>query len=608
MRKIATGLFCLLCLSVTAQKKKTSTDRFAGLDTAFARVLKDWKAAGFAVAVVEKDKVIYAKGFGYKDWASKVPVTANTQFAIGSCTKAFTASLIGLLAKEGKLDIDKPVRNYLPALHFFNNDMNNNVTLRDMMCHRTGVSRYDYSWYFFPSRSRDSLLQRVQYMEPSEPLRSKWQYNNFMFMLQGLVTEKLSGKSWEDNIRERLFQPLGMTNSNTSLAEWMTAKDLSLGYTIKHDTLIDKTDYYDLSGMAPAGSINSSVNDMAKWVSLWINGGKYQDKEIIPAPYISEAISSQMVINGALPGKEQPDVYLSNYGFGWILSSYRGHYRVEHGGNIDGFSANTCFFPADSIGIIVLSNQSSSQVPSLVRNLVADRMLKLAYNDWETAFYSRDTAARAKGKLVAKTVVSNRKKGTHPSHSLSDYTGSFATQGKESFNIELQHDSLFLHTPIQSLWLRHYHYDIFNLWDKDDIKDNDTSNTDGLKISFVTDEAGNIISATIPLEETAKPIVFTKTEKAKLLSRDSLQKYVGDYTLSGTNLKVYIKGENTLYVFVPGQPEYELIPVGDNRFNVKVLTGYSAQFTANAKGEITTMVLVQPNGSFSATRVVVKKL
>src|SRR4249919_1179871 len=139
MRTITLFLFCLISLAGFAQKSHASVDRFKGLDTAFARVLKDWKAAGFAVAVVEKDKVVYAKGFGYRDVENKIPATANTLFAIGSCTKAFTSSLIGLLSKDGKVDIDKPVRTYLPDLKFYNDEMNDHITLRDMMCHRTGL-------------------------------------------------------------------------------------------------------------------------------------------------------------------------------------------------------------------------------------------------------------------------------------------------------------------------------------------------------------------------------------------------------------------------------------------------------------------------------------
>ncbi len=604
MRNVTALLCCLIALTCVAQKRKAADNRFAGLDTAFARVLKDWKAAGFAVAVVEKNKVVYAKGFGYKDREAKAPVTENTQFAIGSCTKAFTASLIGLLIKEGKADLDKPVRNYLPSLNFYNNDMNNNVTLRDMMSHRTGVSRYDYSWYFFPSASRDTLMQRVKYMEPSEPLRSRWQYNNFMYMLQGVVAEKLTGRSWEDNIREKLLQPLGMSNTNVSLAEWKKAADLAVGYNVKHDSIINKIDYYDISGMAPAGSINSSVSDMAKWLTLWINGGKYQGKEILPSQFVTEAMSSQMVMAGGLPGTERPDMYLSNYGLGWMLSSYRGHYRVEHGGNINGFSASTSFFPSDSIGMVVLCNQDGSQVPAMIRNLLSDRMLGLPYRDWQTQFYSLDTAGRSKAKAAMKTAVSNRKRGTATTHPLSDYTGLYTSAGQESFELSLQKDSLFMQVPNNKLYLRHYHYDVFDLLDKDDLLENDTSNTDGLKIMFRMDEAGNITSASMPLEGPAKPIVFTKGIKTKPVSKDSLQKYVGDYTLNGAIVKVYIKGENTLYVFVPGQPEYELAAIEKDKFNLKVLTGYSVQFSGNAKGEIAELTFIQPNGSFKATRVV----
>ncbi|MBC7868269.1 MAG: serine hydrolase [Gloeobacteraceae cyanobacterium ES-bin-316] len=598
------GIFSLFfSLTTVAQKASKKTDRFAGLDTAFARILKDWKAAGFAVAVVEKNKVVYAKGFGFKDWEAKLPVTENTQFAIGSCTKAFTASLIGLLAKDGKVDVDKPVKNYLPALNFFNNEMNNNVTLRDMMSHRTGVSRYDYSWYFFPSRSRDSLMQRIQYMEPSEPLRKKWQYNNFMYLLQGVVVEKLSGKSWEDNIREKIFTTLGMTNSTVTLAEWMKASDLAVGYDVRKDR-IHKAEYYDISGMAPAGSINSSVLDMAKWVSMWIQSGKHKDKEILPAAFVAEAISSQMVVTGALPSVERPDMFMSNYGLGWMLTSYRGHYRVEHGGNINGFSASTSFFPSDSIGIIVLCNQDGSSVPTMVRNLLSDRMLGLPYRDWHTLAFSADTSGKNKAAAAMKSVVSDRKYGTKPSHLLKDYEGIYSSAGKESFEISLQNDSLFMTVPNEKLYLRHYHFDIFNLWDKNDLADNDSDNVQGLKIMFDMDERADISSASMPLEGTAKPILFTKTEKAKTLPRDSLEKYVGDYTLNGTTVKVYIKGEKTLFVFVPGQPEYELMATEKNKFKLISLTGFSVEFKGNAKGEIGEIVFIQPNGSFKAARVV----
>ena len=204
MKKIFFIAICLIItITISAQKNKKVEKNytFDGLDTLFEKVLKDWKAVGFAVAIVEKDKIVYSKGFGYSNLENKTPVTPNTLFAIGSCTKAFTASLLGILEKENNLDFDKPVRNFLPELEFYNDELNNHVTLRDMMSHRSGLPRHDYSWYLFQSQSRDSLLKRIKYQEPTAELRQKWQYNDFMYLAQGMLIEKLTHKSWEEKCK-----------------------------------------------------------------------------------------------------------------------------------------------------------------------------------------------------------------------------------------------------------------------------------------------------------------------------------------------------------------------------------------------------------------------
>jgi len=304
MRKIIFMMLYTLSVTSFAQKQKGATDsRLAGLDTAFAHVLKDWHASGFAVAVVEKNKIIYAKGFGYRDFENKIPVTPNTLFAIGSCTKAFTSSLLGILRRDGKVDFDKPVRNYIPELKFYNDELNSRITLRDMMCHRTGLPRHDYSWYFFSVSSRDSLIQRIQYLEPSAGYREKWQYNNFMFMAQGVAAEKITGKSWEQNIREKIFQPLGMNRSIFSIDDMMKSDDAAIGYNLERDSIISKTDYYHIDAMGPAGSINSSVNEMSNWLITWINHGKFNGKEVLPEAYVNEAITPQMIPSDNKMGK-----------------------------------------------------------------------------------------------------------------------------------------------------------------------------------------------------------------------------------------------------------------------------------------------------------------
>jgi CubicO group peptidase (beta-lactamase class C family) len=588
--------------SIAQRKAKQAPDRFAGLDTAFERVLKDWHAAGFAVAVVEKDKIVYAKGFGYRDVENKAPVTPNTLFAIGSCTKAFTASMIGLLQKDGKLSIDKPVRNYLPELKFYNNEMNNSITLRDMMCHRTGLPRHDYSWYGFPSSSRDSLMKRIQYMEPSAGIRERWQYNNFMFLLQGMIAEKMTGKSWEENIRENIFKPLGMTASNFSIEDLKKDTNIAVGYGLKKDSIIKKLDYYHIDAMGPAGSINSNVLEMANWVNTWIHNGKFEGKEIIPASYASEAISSQMVIGPGLPSKEKPDIQFSSYGFGWMLASYKGHYRVEHGGNIDGFSASTCFFPTDSLGIVVLSNQNGSSVPSIVRNLIADRLLDLPYFDWNTDLKNAADKAKAAEKEAAKTKTDNRKENTIPTHPLEDYAGLYYHPAYGTFEISDNNDSLFAQLGKDQLWLQQYHYDIFAPYDKDPDDGIDTSQKSGLRFQFEMNQAGDISEVEVALEPTLAPLKFTRRPKPKETSREELQKYTGDYQISTATVKVYIKDNKTLFVMIPGQPEYELVPVEKDKFALKILSGYFVQFDVSAEGETNALIFVQPNGNFKAVR------
>jgi CubicO group peptidase (beta-lactamase class C family) len=605
MKFVLLLLCCCITLTTLAQKQKAETrdKRFDGLDTAFARVLKDCHAAGFAVAVVDRNKVIYEKGFGYRDIEKKLPVTTNTLFAIGSCTKAFTASLIGLLEKDGKVDIDKPVELYMPALKFYSDPMNNTITLRDMMSHRTGLPRHDFSWYLFSSSSRDSILQRIQYQEPTAPVRDKWQYNNFMFAAQGAIVEKLTGKSWEDNVRDNFFKPLNMVNSNFTIKDWQAYNDASLGYGVKKDSIIKKLDYYNIAAMSPAGAINSSVHEMANWVITWINGGKYKGKEIIPASFVTQAMSSQAIVTPGLPTAEKPDLYFATYGFGWMLSSYKGHYRVEHGGNIDGFSASTSFFPTDSIGIVVLTNQNGSSVPAIVRNLIADRMLGLKYFDWNGDMKKAADKAKAAQAEAKKSTVSNRKLNTQPSHAFKDYAGTYNNPGYGNLDVYVNKDSLFAKGGDNTMWLRNYHYDVFDIFGQDPKEGIDTLN--GLvpvKIQFQMNAAGDIESLTVPFEAGLKPIVFTKQLKVKEIKKEDLQKYTGEYELSGATVKVYTKNEKTLYALVPGQPEYELVPVDKDKFGLKVISGYYVQFSADDKNKVTDLTFIQPNGNFKAVK------
>ena len=600
MKKVSLYLCILLIafLRVSAQSNDKQ-QRFAGVDKIVEKMLHDWHAAGVAVAIVEKDKVVYAKGFGYRDNEKKLPVTPNTVFAIGSCSKAFTSALLGVLREEGKLDFETPVRNYLPELVFYNNDMNDHITLRDMMSHRTGLSRYDYSWYLFGAPTRDSLLYRIRFMEPNEPLRYKWQYNNFMFMAQGSVAEKLTGKSWEENMKIRFFDSLGMTHSTTGI-EGFKIDDAAVGYAVTKDTAITKKDYKDIRVIGPAGSINSSVSDMAHWVTAWINGGKYNGKQVIPASYVSEAQSAQMAMGGGRPDKTMPEVYGSSYGLGWMISSYRGHYQVEHGGNIDGFTASTCFYPSDSIGIIVLANQDGSPVPSLVRNLFSDRLLGLKYYPWSDSMLKKRADRMAMDKKGADSKDTAAVKGAGVIRNLGDYTGTYISKAFGNFDVVIQHDSLFALIPQEKNYLKHVAFDIFQTYEVNKYTGID-STRGGSKIRFSTDMNGDIAEAEIDLG-VKDPVRFSRKAKLAPVTNASLQKYTGVYSFAGMDAKVHIKGDDQLMMDVPGQMDFTLVPVDKDKFALKGINGFTVEFNVNDKGEVLSLTSIQPNGRFKADK------
>ncbi|MCB0447147.1 MAG: serine hydrolase [Gelidibacter sp.] len=597
MKKIVLTLVTFITIaSINAQQDK----RLKGIEKDLNEILEISKAPGFAVAIVQGDKVIYAKGFGYSDYENKIPVDANTMFAIGSSSKAFTSAILGQLMAEDKISFDESPIKYLPELKFYTNEMDNTIIIKDLMSHRTGLPRHDYSWYLFPTTNKDSLLARVAYHEPFTGVRQHWYYNNFMFLAQGVIAERMTGKSWEDNIKERFFVPLNMTRSNVSIDELQESTNIAKGYELKKDSIISKMDYYHISGMSPAGSINSTVNDMSNWLITWINKGKFKNNEILSEAYVNEAISSQMIVDAALPEKEFPDVYMSNYGYGWFLSSYKGHYRVEHGGNIDGFSANVAFFPSDSIGVVVLSNQNGSPVPSLVRNMVADRMLNTQKTDWVKKF--RDQKLKAKKTKEEAKAETPKPVISKPSHNLQEYTGKYTNLGYGEFEITNQNDSLFANFKLKTLYLKHVHYDIFEPFEvvKNEI---DTTDSGGLRLNFTTNDAGDIASVKMKIEPALEQsIEFKHTPNIIDIDAATLDQYVGDYEFSGVPIKVYIKDENTLYLFVKGQPEYELLPTGKHKFSLKALEGFKLEFVTTDDTSINAVMMIQPNGTFKAIR------
>jgi CubicO group peptidase (beta-lactamase class C family) len=602
MKTLLTLILFMMGNLCIAQNKSGTDVRLRGLENDLEKVLSDWKGAGFSVAVVEKDKVIYAKGFGIKDIDTKQPVTPQTLFAIGSCTKAFTSVLVGQLVADGKFTYDEPVRNYLPNLQFHNHDMNQLITMRDLMSHKTGLPRHDISWYLNPAENRDSLLERIKYMEPTYRPKEKYQYNNFMFFAQGVVAEKFTNQSWERILSEKILKPLEMTRSNSPYDAVKKDSDLASPHVYQNDSMLQKVPHYNIAAMGPAGGVYSSVIEMANWLRTWIYGGKFKNQQVVPPLHYREAISSQTPNAPGFPDPAHPDISGGNYGFGWSLLNYRGHYRVEHGGAIDGFIATTAFFPTDSLGIVVLSNQSSRQIPTIVRNIISDRMLKLPAFDWNKENLDRrklDNEAAAK----AKASNSDPRHSSRMQHAAASYSGLYNHPGYGTYELLVINDSIFMRTKIKNLWLQNWHYDIFRAYEAEPGKPIDTTIKSPFVFRFNTAVTGDIESMNAyGLESPTLELIFKKLPKPTGTTQSELEAYIGEYELENITAKVYIQGGQTLFVEVPGQPPYELIYTGNEKFVFKSLPLYALQFTRKNGNPAIEVTFIQPQGNFTAKR------
>jgi len=398
-------------------------------------------------------------------------------------------------------------------------------------------------------------------------------------------------------MQERILKPLGMSKTNLSVIDLEKSSDRSLAYSSEKNK-IKAIPYRNIDAIGPAGSINSCAKDMANWLLTWINDGKFNGKEIIPPGYKSQAITAQISTGGGLPSTENPDVHMSGYALAWGVNSYRGHYRVAHSGGIDGFITFTSFFPSDSIGIFVVTNQTAPTTS--ISNFIADRMLKLSYRPWgKTALADKLKADSTAMKAPNKDSI-NRKPGTKYSHDITEYAGEFENKGYGVIKIFRERDTTWVDYneagKRTKSYLEHYHYDVFRIRSTEETE----NPKDAPKIRFNTEARGGIASVEIQMEPTIKDIVFDKLSPT--VNKNELQKYVGDYDLNGSNVKVYIKGDNTLMVFLPGQPDYELVPGKKDEFDLKILKGYSVRFEVNDKNEVISLTFIQPNGNFKATR------
>ncbi|MGH7242240.1 MAG: serine hydrolase [Phycisphaerales bacterium] len=589
-------------LKRAADAKTASAGSLDGFDAFVDKAREGWSVPGVAVAIIKGDEVVYAKGFGFRDADKKLPVTENTLFPIGSATKAFTTFVMGQLADAGKLEFDKPVINYVPEFRLFDTVATERLTPRDLVTHRSGLPRHDLMWYGTP-RTRDDMVRRLAYLPNNKDLRGAWQYNNLMFLTAGFMEERLTGKSWEENIRERILMPLGMKRTTLNNADSQKGADFALGYRQDEDTdVVERMDFRDITTMGPAGSINSSVTEMANWVKLNLGDGSFGGKRLIKESTLKELHTPQMSMGEG--SAETPEVIPVGYAMGWFVDVYRGNRRLHHGGNIDGFSAMVAFLPREDIGVVVLTNMNGTGLPEIIARHAFDRMTGATPKDWNAISLAKRAKAREQGKAAKDKLADTRKPGTHPAHPIAEYIGQYEHPGYGIISVAsdgnsgdpgLQFSFNGIVTPLE-----HWHYDVFSG------KKNEKDRTfESFKLIFETGVDGEIDSLRAQMESTEDAFIFKRLGDESLRDPSFLAKLVGEFKIDEQPVTFAISG-SALTASIPGQPVYDLEPTRKNTFRITSLPGFSIQFLPGDGGAFNEAKFVQPNGVFTAKRVAAK--
>jgi len=356
----------LLTSSVSASQDLTLDQRLTKLDIALEAARVEAHVPGMSIAIVKGDEIIWARGYGLADVEEQRPADEDTVYAIGSATKAFTATLVGMLVDDGKTSWDDPVTKYLPYfdLAVRSEDKNAECTLRDLLSHRHGFARMGILW-FGGEVTRDEVLRVAARAEPWDDFRRGFHYCNVTYLAAGQAAGVADGTSWDELMVERIFEPLGMGSSTVTMDEARKDPRIAVGYRWNEVLeTFERERYVSLDNVAPSGSVNSNVLDIAQWLRLQLGGGEVEGQRLIGHETLNETWAPQIEIEAG-----------ASYGLGWMLREHGGRKVVEHGGNINGFTAEVAMIPEEELGYVLLMNVSASPLRVASLDLVFDALL-----------------------------------------------------------------------------------------------------------------------------------------------------------------------------------------------------------------------------------------
>jgi CubicO group peptidase (beta-lactamase class C family) len=442
-----------------ASKAAARRGPLEGLDGYIEEAMERWRIPGLAIAVVKDDRVVYARGFGVRELGKPERVTEKTLFAMASQSKAFTATALGLLVAEGKLRWDDPVTRHLPWFQLHDPYATRELTVRDALCHRCGLATWqgDLIWYG-SDLDRRQVLDRVKYIEPESSLRYRYGYCNLAFVAAGEVIPAIAGISWEEFLKRRFFEPMGMTRTNTDVREAERQDDVARPHTLVDGKIVPVA-YRSTKNTAPAGAINSCVEDWTRWIRLQLGNGTLDGRKVVPAEIVRETRTPQTI----LPVRAQGDkVPFAAYGLGWVLREHEGRRTISHGGGLDGMLSLTVIVPEEKLGVVVLTNYDEQEFYTVLPLHVIDAYLGVTRDDREPALLkTQQEKERRIGEEEKKPEGESR-----PSLELSGYAGSYRHPALGRATISLEDGKLFLEIERNAGLrgeLKHWRFDTFRV-------------------------------------------------------------------------------------------------------------------------------------------------
>jgi CubicO group peptidase (beta-lactamase class C family) len=433
------------------------------VDALVADALRAWDVPGAVVVVVRRDRVAYLKGAGVREAGRGVPMTPDTVFPLASCSKGFTATLLAMLAGDGKLSWDDPVRKHLPDFHLSEPHSDALVTLRDLACHRTGLASHDLLWYRADWGAAE-MVRRAGKLPAEYPFRSGFQYQSVMFTAAGLAAGRAGGEPWDILLRKRIFEPLGMKSAGCTTAEAMKAEDRATGHRPDKEGKLRPVEWYQQVEPNPAGSVHASGRDLAAWLRFQLGDGTIEGKRLLPAANLSETHTPQVALPMDADARAlHPDTVQMSYALGWVVQDYRGHLEVSHAGLIDGFRVHLTLLPDDGWGIAVLCNRHATRMNLALSNRLVDEVLGLPSRDWNKNHLAVVRKSEEEAKRRADERARGRKPDVRTSLPLGAYAGVYEHPAYGSARVVRERDSLRFVWSSFKAPLEHYRGDEFTI-------------------------------------------------------------------------------------------------------------------------------------------------